>query len=271
MPKAKTQQYSKILDNPVFTPALKQQIDQVQGYQTLTESFVAKVIRGVHKNAILQGPPGLGKSHVVHTALVNAKKTEGKDFVIVKGHITPLQLFGTLYMFRRHGQVVVLDDCDDIMANEIGISIIKAASDPDNRRVTYSTSRSPIIAGTVVKDFVFNGTLIICSNVAMDTGNAGRRNQHMRAILSRTTNWPMGWDTKEQKFAQVYNMVVNHDYLGVSDRTRIQENQKEELLTYLLDNLDEINHLDLRLPQKVAAEMVAGGDWQKSCAPFLKV
>jgi Cdc6-like AAA superfamily ATPase len=270
MTTASPQQYSSILDNPVFTPALKQQIDQVQTYQTLTESFVSKVIRGVHKNAILQGPPGLGKSHVVQTALINAKKTEGKDFVIVKGHITPLQLFGTLYMFRRPGQVVVLDDCDDIMANEIGISIIKAASDPDNRRVTYSTTRSPIIAGTVVKDFVFNGTLIICSNVAMDTGNAGRRNQHMRAILSRTTNWPMGWDTKEQKFAQVYNMVVNHDYLSATLRTRITEPQKEELLAYLLDNLDEIRNLDLRLPQKVAAEMVEGGDWRKSCAPFLK-
>ena len=271
MQKEKAQQYSNILSNPVFTPALKHQIQQVQNYQTLTESFVSKVLRGVHKNAILQGPPGLGKSYVVQTALLAAKKTEGKDFVIVKGHITPLQLFGTLYMFRRPGQVVVLDDCDDIMANEIGISIIKAASDPDNRRVTYSTTRSPLIAGTVVKDFVFNGTLIICSNVAMDTGNAGRRNQHMRAILSRTTNWPMGWDTKEQKFAQVYNMVVNHDYLSATKRTCITESQKEQLLTYLLDNLDEITHLDLRLPQKIAAEINAGSDWRAACEPFLKV
>jgi hypothetical protein len=39
----------------------------------------------------------------------------------------------------------------------------------------------------------------------------------------------------------------------------------------LLDSLDEINHLDLRLPQKVAAEMVAGANWREACAPFLKV
>jgi hypothetical protein len=66
-------------------------------------------------------------------------------------------------------------------------------------------------------------------------------------------------------------MVVNHDYLSASPRTAIDEAQKEDLLAYLLDHLDEINHLDLRLPQKVAAEMVAGGDWRRASAPFLKV
>ena len=263
--------YSSIMNNPVFTPALRHQIDLVQRHQTLTESFVRKVIRGVHKNAILQGSPGLGKSYVVQTSLVAAGLEEHKDYAIVKGHITPVQLFALLYTFRRPGQIVVLDDCDDIMRNEVGLTFLKAACDPDNRRVSYISSNPVVIAGTPVVDFVYNGTVIICSNVTLTTGRAGRRTEHMKAIASRVPKWPMHWDTREQKFAQVFNMVVNHDFLARSDRTRLNDQQKEDLLAYLLDNLDDIQNLDLRLPQKIAAEMVDGGDWRAACAPFLKV
>jgi hypothetical protein len=264
--------YSEIIADPIFTPALVEQIADVQAYQTRTEKFVSKVLNGTHKNAILQGPPGLGKSFVVAQALDTAGLTEGEDYKIVKGHITPLQLFTLLYLYRRRGQVLVLDDCDDVFQNEMGLSFVKAATDPDNRRVSYESSREPIIAGSVVTNFVYNGTLIICSNIPMNTGRQGRRAQHMAAIYSRTTNWPMGWHTRERKFAQVFNMVVHHDYLARDTRTAITADQKLALLKFLLQNLDEINTLDLRLPQKIAAEINADPtDWQANCAPFLKV
>jgi len=264
--------YSEIISDPIFTPALVEQIADVQAYQTRTEKFVAKVLRGTHKNAILQGPPGLGKSFVVAQALEAAGKTEGEDYKIVKGHVTPLQLFTLLYLYRRKGQVLVLDDCDDVFQHEMGLSFVKAATDPDNRRVSYESSRQPIINGTVVTDYVYNGTLIICSNISMSKSTHGRRSQHMAAIYSRTTNWPMGWHTRERKFAQVFNMVVNHDYLAKDPRTALTSDHKLALLKYLLENLDDINTLDLRLPQKIAAEINADPtDWQANCQPFLKV
>jgi hypothetical protein len=265
--------YSEIIADPIFTPALVEQIADVQAYQTRTEKFVTKVLRGTHKNAILQGPPGLGKSYVVQQALIAQGLVEGDDYQIIKGHLRPMELFKLLYLYRRKGQIVVLDDCDDIFTEEMGLSFIKAATDPDNRRINYESSRVPLINGTPVKDFVYNGTLIICSNITMSSGR-GRRSQHMAAIYSRTTNWPMGWHTKERKFAQVFNMVVNHDYLNTKNdpRIAITTEQKLDLLRYLLENLDEINTLDLRLPQKIAAEINADpADWQANCMPFLKV
>lgn len=266
-------QYSEIISDPIFTPTLVKQIADVQAYQTRTEKFVGKVLRGCHKNAILQGPPGLGKSYVVQQALIAQGFTEGENYKIVKGHLTPLQLFTLLYMYRRKGQILVLDDCDDVFQHEMGLSFVKAATDPDNRRVSYESSRRPIICGSVVSDFIYNGTLIICSNITMSSGR-GRRSQHMAAIYSRTTNWPMGWHTKERKFAQVFNMVVNHDYLNAKNDPRIAvtTEQKLDLLKFLLENLDDINTLDLRLPQKIAAEINADPtDWQANCVPFLKV
>lgn len=269
--KTKTQQYSKILDNPVFTPALKEQIELTQEKLELTESFVAKVIRGVHKNALLQGPPGLGKSFVVLSAL-KAANIPNSSYEIIKGHVTASNLYKALYDHRNPGQVLVLDDCDDVFCNEKSISFIKAATDTDNPLVCYSSTRTPVINGVAVKEFLFRGTLIVCSNVVLDTGRLGRRNEAIRGITSRIPQWPMGWDTKEQKFAQVYNMVVNHDYLRADSRTRLNNQQKEDLLAYLVTHLDTIpsSKLDLRLPRHIAAEIVEGGNWKKSIAPFLK-
>jgi hypothetical protein len=274
MTKVKTTEdlYTSITSDPIFTPSLKSQIQSVQKHQDLTEKFVKKVINGVHKNAILQGPPGLGKSFSVQTALMTAGLIDGTDYRIVKGHITPLQLYAALYMYRRPGQILVLDDCDDVFGSELGIGLVKTATDPDNRTITFDSTRVPVINGTEVREFVFNGTLIVCSNVALSSGRQSRRNQHMAAILSRTTTWPLGWNTRELKFAQVFNMVVNNDYLSNSARTKISDSQKAELLTFLLENLNDVANLDLRLPQKIAAEMVADSiNWKESCVPFLKV
>jgi hypothetical protein len=263
--------YTSIMQDSLFTPALKDQIDQVRNFQAETQRFVKKVIKGTHKNAVLQGPPGLGKSYVVQSELHNRGLSEGEDFIILKGHITNLQLFSVLYLFRRKGQVVVLDDCDDVMNNEIGMSLVKAATDPDNRRLSWHSSRSPVINDAVVNDFVFNGTLIICSNVALVSGRRGRRDQHMAAIMSRATIWPMGWDTRERKFAQIFNMVVNEDYLAGNPQTRLNNKQKADMLKFILENLNEIRSLDLRLPQKIAAEINEGGNWRSACLPFMGV
>jgi hypothetical protein len=237
----------------------------------LTEEFVRKVIRGVHPHAILRGAPGLGKSYAVQKALQTSGLEERRDYIIVKGTLQPTYFFALLYSYRRPGQIVVLDDCDDILINHKSLGFLKTATDPDNRQITYGSQHPVVIGGVPVVDFAFNGTVIVCSNLALTTGKPGRRTDHMRAITSRMPEWPMNWDTREQKFAQVFNMVVNHDYLGHSDRTRLNDIQKEEMLTYLLTHLDSVQNLDLRLPQKIAAEIVAGGDWRASCAPFLAV
>ena len=248
-------EYNEILNDPVFTPALKEQIRSVQDFQVLTEDFVNNVVKGIHPNAILQGPPGLGKSYVVTQALIKSGKVEGDDYVIIKGHITPMQLYATLYMYRRKGQVVVLDDCDDVMTKETGLEVLKAACDLDYRRVTWSSGSVPVVNGTAIKDFIFNGAIIICSNLSVTTGRGGRRDRSAAAFLSRLTFWDLRLGKRERMYAQIFNLVVNADYLSRSPTTKINADQKRDLLKFVLENLDEIHCMDLRMPQKIAAEM----------------
>ena len=265
---SKTEQsvdFTEILSDPVFTPALKDQIASVQQFQAVTEDFVRSVVSGVHANAILQGPPGLGKSYVVTQALKNADKIEGEDYIVIKGHITPLQLYATLYMYRRKGQVVVLDDCDDIFTKETGLEVLKAATDQDYRKVTWMSSATPVVNGTPVKDFVFNGAIIVCSNISVTTGRGGRRDRSAAAFMSRLTYWDMKLSQRERMYAQIFNLVVEADYLSRNPKTKLDIVQKRELMKFILINLDDIVQFDLRMPQKIAAEMNANPkNWKRT-------
>lgn len=247
--------FNNILDNPVFTPALKDQIAAVISDQAVTEKYVSKVIRGVYKHGMLIGAPGLGKSYAVHQALASAGLVDRRDYMIVKGHCTPGALFKLLYLYRRPGQVLVLDDCD-VETDKVGMDLIKAATDPDNSRVNWTSNAQPVINGEVVNDFVFKGTLIICTNDFRQSGRSSTKDVKKEAIVSRVRPRYVDFASIERKFAQCYNMIVNADYLDSNPATRLTDEQKLELLEFMIENLDNFNTIDLRLPQKLAADIV---------------
>ena len=259
------------IDPAMFGSDFDMEVREVQKHLALTKQFVRSVVNGTHKNAILQGPPGLGKSHVVTQVLHDAGKVEKKDYFVVKGHITPTNLFVLLGLLRNKGQVLVLDDCDDVFKTELGFNLIKAALDPDNRTVSYQSQRMPLINGMPVGDFVYDGTLIICTNQDPRRLTMGRAAQHMAAVLSRAILWPLQWDTRERKFAQIYNMVVNADYLAVDPHMTLDVQQKKDLLQFIWEYIGRINDLDLRLPQKIAVEMKTNANWRETCKIFLGI
>lgn len=260
---------NEIID--LFGSDFQREVEEIRNHLNLTRNFVESVIGGVHKNAILEGPPGLGKSHVVAQALKAAGKVERKDYYIVKGHVTPINLFVLLGLFRNSGQVLVLDDCDDVFQNDLGFNMLKAALDPDNRYVSYQSQRIPIINGVPMGDFEYNGTLIICTNVSMVAKGRSRRSQHMAAVLSRAVVWPMEIDSPQRKFAQIFNMTITEDYLSQDERTTLDQKQKVELLQFIWGNLRNIKDLDLRLPQKIAAEIKVNKNWTETCKIMLRI
>lgn len=258
----------KLIADPVFTPYVRH-MNVITKRQAAIKKLVDRVVRKqTQKCAILVGPPGLGKSYVVQSSLNDAKYVEMQDYHIIKGHITPVKLFATLYLFRAKGQIVVLDDCDNIFKNEIGVNILKAATDSTNSTVSYETNNEIRIGGVLVKDYIFNGTIIICTNVDM-AGGRGRQAEHLKAIDSRSIKVQLNIETRDKKFAQLINVVLNTDYLANDIKTKLSDKQVIEMLKFIQKNLKEIKSLDLRLPQKIASEMKAGKDWEEVCELFI--
>ena len=234
--------------------------------------FIEGVIAGVHRSAVIYGPPGLGKTHSVSSALDRAGKVENTDYVIVRSHATPLQLYQILYFMRQAGKIVVLDDCDGVLTNEIGLNIVKAATDNKFRRVGWHSSvgiKSPS-GKSIPSTFEFNGSLLVITNVRLASGK-GRMSNHWDALRSRMPGFHLALDNRSDQYAQIFYAMTELDYLSASPETKLDEEQKITLLKFFVENLDLPRRLDLRMPEAIAREMKSRSEnWQRRARRILE-
>ena len=264
---------SSILKDPIFKPSLRKRIDEVREYNEDAQEFLRDVVAGAHRAAIIYGPPGMGKTHAVVEALKSTGLQENKDYVVARSHATPGMLYVLLHLMRKAGKYVILDDCDGIIANETGLNLLKGATDPTYRQVGWASTqeiRNPLTGKPIPSQFDFNGTVIICTNVRLASGR-GRIANHMDALRSRSAPFSLALDSREDQYAQIFHMIVNKDYLSTDSDTQLSDEQKVELLKFLLENLDIPRRLDLRLPQHIARTMKAKpNNWQRQARRFLE-
>jgi len=264
---------SKLLEDPIFKPGLKARINDVRQYNDDAQEFLRDVVAGAHRAAIIYGPPGMGKTHAIVEALNAAGLKENDDFVVARSHTSPGMLYVLLYLMRKKGKFVVLDDCDGIIKDETGLNLLKAATDPTYRHVGWASTkdlRNPLDGRPMPAQFEFNGTVIISTNVRLTTGR-GRIANHMDALRSRTAPFALSLESREDQYAQIFHMVMEKDYLSKDPETAINSEQKAALLKFLLVNLDTPRRLDLRLPQHIARTMrVKPDSWQRQAKRFLE-
>jgi hypothetical protein len=262
-----------ILQDPIFKPSLRKRIDEVREYNEDAQEFLRDVVAGAHRAAIIYGPPGMGKTHAIVEALNSAGLQELNDFIIARSHTTPGMLYVLLYLMRKHGKYVILDDCDGIIADETGLNLLKGATDPTYRWVGWSSTkelRNPTNGKSLPSSFEFNGTVIVSTNVRLASGR-GRIANHMDALRSRSAPFSLNLESREDQYAQIFHMIVEKDYLAADVNTEIKNEQKVELLKFLLENLDIPRRLDLRLPQHIARTMKAKpSNWQRQARRFLE-
>jgi hypothetical protein len=81
----------------------------------------------------------------------------------------------------------------------------------------------------------------------------------------------MRYDTPQERFAYIYHLVVDKNYLDADIETKITDTQQAELLRFIWTNLGITNKLDLRHPQKIARVMRAKPtNWQRQARRFLE-
>lgn len=252
-------QATKILESikksDMFKPTLDTRIREIHDMNTDFIEFMDSVVTGLHGSVVLYGPPGMGKTHGVMSALNRNNLEENKDYIVLRSHTTAMSLYTTLYKYRAKGKFVVLDDCDGILQEERGLNILKAATDPKFRDVGWNTST--VLGLGIPTKFTFNGTIIITTNVALARGKSRLAN-HWDAIRSRCAPFMLALEHREEQFAQMFYMMTETDYLK-----RLNQDVKAELLKFFLDNLDRPRRIDLRLPEIIARELTSGkANWQ---------
>ena len=122
------------LDKPDSKQETKEEaVDRIRRRFDILQEMTRAVIKGTVRGLILSGPPGVGKSFGVETEMekydmFNKLKGKGPKTEIVKGAMTPIGLYQTLYNNSNKGDVLVFDDCDSVLFDEVCLNMLKAVS-----------------------------------------------------------------------------------------------------------------------------------------------
>ena len=178
------------------------------------EHYVKLVLNGIQPSLIVSGAPGVGKTYRI-TKLIEKKHTLGSDYYTIKGKCTAQKLFMTLFDYHNEGDILVIDDADDIITDDLCVNLLKAATDSSDKRiVSYGTSRAPLADDNMValhpdwewdrqmrggKDLVFypasfqyKGSIIIITNMAAGQLDTALRNRSFVCDLAFTTEEVLG-------------------------------------------------------------------------------
>jgi len=209
------------------------------------EQFVEQIALGNVRSLIINGHPGIGKTHSVKKYL--EKYAKGNYFVVT-GRITLLSLYQALYSFKNKGKVLVLDDVDSVFSNIEGLNILKAAMDTTaSRKIDWLSTTSKLNTMGLPDSFTFNGGVILISNVGFG-GGSSKLVTHLTALKDRSYCVPVADSGEDSTFKQICYMVLERNLmtdLGVPQQDQMM------LLEFIDVNKDRLNTVSLRTVVKL--------------------
>ena len=230
----------------------------------ITDAAAQGIIRGV----VVSGPPGIGKSYGVNRTLEQANFTRSianqtENYEIISGSMTPIGLYKKLYLNRHKGFVTVLDDCDTALFDETSLNLLKAALDTTERRRLFWLSESHALTKEDIPDcFDFEGSIIFLTNLDFEDVKSSKLQAHLSAILSRCHYMNLEISTVRDQLLRI-RQVVN---FGMLDKYALTNSQKQEVVDFVINNVDDMKELSLRAVIKIAdlAEADSKGSLQRS-------
>jgi len=261
-------QNNKVIEMPKATAPQETDEEVMQRIETrfaILDDMTKATISGDVRAMIVVGPPGVGKSYGVEYQLEKAgifDKISGKKmrYEVIKGAMTPIGLYCTLYRFSDPKNVLVFDDCDSILMDDVALNILKAALDSGKKRRIYCNSDSSMLRREGVPDqFDFKGSVIFITNLKFDNLKSKKLQDHLEALQSRCHFLDLTLNTMRDKFLRIKQIFRKGDLFQDYDMT---PEQGEEILQFMSDNKDRLREMSLRMALKIADLRKISPNWQ---------
>ena len=229
-------------------------LDRIRRRFDILQEMTRAVIKGVVRGLILSGPPGVGKSFGVETEMekydmFNKLKGKGPKTEIVKGAMTPIGLYQTLYNNSQPGDVLVFDDCDSVLFDEVCLNMLKAVLDSGKKRTISWKSESQALRREGIPDrFEFNGSAIFISNVSFESVKSKKIRDHLEALMSRCHYIDLEMDKVTDKFLRIEQIVAD----GMLDEYKFGKEGNKEIIDFMLEKSARLREISLRMVLKVA-------------------
>ena len=221
-----------------------------QVLQDMTQAVKAGTVRAM----IVTGPPGVGKSLGVEEVLsrqdlFNTLGNRKPKYEIVKGAMSALGLYSKLYEFSDKGNVVVFDDCDSVLLDDLSLNILKAALDSSKKRTIAWNTDSRLLRQEGVPDkFEFKAGAIFITNIKFENVRSKKLQDHLAALESRCHYIDLQMDTDREKVLRIRQITDD----GMLETYDFENDEKTEIVDYIVENRAKMRELSLRTVLKVA-------------------
>ena len=232
----------------------------------MTKATIAGDVRAM----IVVGPPGVGKSYGVEKQLEQSglfDQLSGRrvKYEIIKGAMTPIGLYCTLYKHSDKNNVLVFDDCDSVFQDDLSLNILKAALDSGKKRRIYWNSDSAMLRREGVPDmFDFKGSCIFITNLQFQNLKSKKLQDHLEALQSRCHFLDLTLNTMRDRFLRIKQIYLKGELFADYEFT---QEQGDEIIAFMDANQGRLREMSLRMALKIAdLTKVSGDNWKALAA-----
>jgi hypothetical protein len=227
--------------------------------------MASSTISGDVRALIVSGPPGVGKSFGVEQQMEKASMFDRLAdrkvrYEVVKGAMTAIGLYCTLYKFSDPKNVLVFDDCDSILMDDLSLNILKAALDSGKkRRICWNSDSSMLRREGVPDQFEFKGSAIFITNLKFENLKSKKLQDHLEALQSRCHFLDLTLDTMRDKILRIKQIFRKGDLFQDYDLT---PEQGDEILNFMDENKERLREMSLRMALKIADLTKVSANWR---------
>jgi hypothetical protein len=243
----------------------EQVMDRIEQRFSILDDMTKAAIAGDIRAMIVQGPPGVGKSYGVvnqleRSGLFDQLSGRKVKYEVIKGAMTPIGLYCTLFKHSDPNHVLVFDDCDSILLDDVSLNILQAALDSGKkRRIHWNADSSMLRREDVPSSFDFRGSVIFITNLKFDNLKSKKLQDHLEALQSRCHFLDLTLDTTRDKILRIRQIFRKGDLFQDYNFT---PEQGDEIVQFMNDNHGRLREISLRMALKIADLTKVSSNWR---------
>ena len=245
-------------------------MDRIGARFEILDQMTKATIAGDVRAMIVVGPPGVGKSYGVekqleHSGLFDKLSGRKIKYEVIKGAMTPIGLYCTLYKHSDKNNVLVFDDCDSVFQDDLSLNILKAALDSGKKRRIYWNSDSAMLRREGVPDmFDFKGACIFITNLQFQNLKSKKLQDHLEALQSRCHFLDLTLNTMRDRFLRIKQIYRKGELFADYDFT---QEQGDQVIEFMEQNQTRLREMSLRMALKIAdLTRVSDTNWRALAA-----
>jgi len=221
------------------------------------------VVTGHIRSVIVSGAPGVGKSHNLETKLSYAESAGKIRYNSMKGSVSPIGVYKTLFESSTENSVLLLDDIDSVFGDIESLNLLKGALDSGgSRRIHWAKESRALENDGIPRSFEFNGSVFFVTNIDFTTEIAkdNKLSPHYRAVIDRSLYLDLGIHTKEEVLARIIQVCLSDEFM---DKNRLTLQEAADIIAWVTINVNRLRTLSIRTMLQLASLIKTNRNWQE--------